>query len=51
MSYKKFITPRDTTYNPKPFMFDRYNYENYENYKYKNPYKPNKYQLSDPIMK
>ena len=42
MSYKNFITPRDTNYKAKPFMFDRFNYENYLNYEYKNPYKPQK---------
>lgn len=51
MGYKKFITPRDTSYHAKPFMFDRYNYENYGNYEYKNPFKPTKYPIRDRIMK
>ena len=51
MSYKNFITPRDTNYKAKPFMFDRFNYENYLNYEYKNPYKPQKMGQQDRIMK
>ena len=51
MRYKKFIAPRDTTYTPKPFLFDRFNYENYQNYEYKNPYKPPKLGQDDYIMK
>ena len=51
MRYKNFITPRDTTYKAKPFLFDRFNYENYQNYEYKNPYKPAKMGLEDKMMK
>lgn len=45
--YRHFLTPRDSLYEPKRYVFNRYNYENYENYEYKNPYKPKKYPIED----
>ena len=47
----KLIQTHQEYHKAKPFMFDRFNYENYQNYEYKHPYKSLKMDQEDRIMR